>query len=90
MLPFHKCTDSDFAGFHPPAKKSQEALKEIREDPKKSLFCLDEWTDDLIIGGEEDNTEWSALEMILAPCNYIHREYNETATNDTIVKDCKP
>ena len=41
-LPYHKCTDADFAEFHPPAKRSLEALKEIREDPKKSLFCLDE------------------------------------------------
>ena len=61
ILPFHKCTDADYAGFYPPAKNSQHALKEIREDPKKGLFCLDEWTNDLFIGGDEDTPEWSRL-----------------------------
>ena len=88
ILPFHKCTDADYAGFYPPAKRSQAALKEIRENPKKSLFCLDDWADNLYIGGDESITEWSAMEMIMVPCNYIHRETNKTATSDTISESC--
>ena len=41
-LPYHKCTEADFDGFDPPSKRSHEAIKEIREDPNKSLFCLDD------------------------------------------------
>ena len=41
ILPYHKCTDADYAGFYPPAKNSLDDLKEIREEPKKNLFCLD-------------------------------------------------
>ena len=61
ILPFHKCTDADYAEFYPIAKNSQQAIKDIRKDPKKGLFCLDEWTDDLSIGGDEDTPEWSRL-----------------------------
>ena len=52
IFPYHKCTEADYAGFHPPAKRSKESLREVREDPKKSLFCLDKWTDDLFVGGD--------------------------------------
>ena len=30
ILPHHKCTDADYAGFYPPAKRHVEALNEIR------------------------------------------------------------
>ena len=26
LLPYHKCTDADYAGFYPPAKNSQKSL----------------------------------------------------------------
>ena len=28
------------------------------------------------------------LEIIMLPCNYIHIEFNKTATSDTIAKEC--
>ena len=28
-LPYHECTDADFAKFRPPAKRSRDALKKI-------------------------------------------------------------
>ena len=75
-LPYHKCTNADFAGFHHPAKRSQEALKEIKEDPKNSLFCFDVWSENLYIGGDEETTNWSTIEMTMAPCNYIREFYD--------------
>ena len=83
-LPYHKCTEADFAGFRLPAKRSQDALKEIREDPKKSLFCLDEWTENLSIGGDEETADWSTVEMTMAPCNYIRGFYDQTLPKDTV------
>jgi len=90
MLPFHKCTDADYIGFYPPAVLSNNILKEVRSDPKKSLLCLDEWTDDLFIGGDRRITEWSTIEIMLNPCNYIHSYFEETNTKDFILEECIP
>ena len=51
-LTYHECTDADFAKFRPPAKRSRDALKKNRKDQNKGLFCLDEWNENLSIGGE--------------------------------------
>ena len=59
LLPFHKCTDDDYAGFYPPAKNSVDDVKEIRSDPTKNIFCLDEYPDDLVVGGDKAITEWT-------------------------------
>ena len=74
----HKCTDADFARFRPPAKRSRDSLKEIREDRKKNLYCLDEWTENLYIGGDKETANWSTIEIALAPCNYIRGFYDLT------------
>ena len=73
MLPYHKCTDEDFSLFYPVAKKSEGEIKVIRADPKKNLFCLDKWTDDLFVGGDETGENYQTLEVLMVPCNYIHK-----------------
>jgi hypothetical protein len=88
LLPYHKCTDADFDKFYPVSQNSKDELKVTRTDPKKGLFCLDEWTDDLFVGGDEAGKDYQIVEMIMAPCNYVNREFNKTATEDTIAKDC--
>ena len=56
LVPYHKCTDADYAGFYPVAKNSESPLKAIREDPKKNLFCLDDYKD-FLIGGDSMSDE---------------------------------
>ena len=48
-------------------------MKNIRADPKKNLFCLDKWTDDLFVGGDETGKNYQTLEVLMVPCNYIHK-----------------
>ncbi len=80
MLPFHKCTDADYEEFYPVAKKSQGELKMIKTNPKKNLFCLDKWTDDLFVGGDRALAkDFQRFEVMLLPCNYIHISKNKTA-----------
>jgi len=40
-----------------------------------SFLCLD-WEDEdpYKLYGKEWDTEWEAIEVILAPCNYLHKE----------------
>ena len=89
-LPYHKCTDADFARFRQPAKRSRDSLKEIREDPNKSLYCLDEWSKNMYIGGDKETANWSTIEISLAPCNYIRGFYDKTVKKDKVSKDCIP
>ena len=56
LVPYHKCTDADYAGFYPVAKNSESPLKAIREDPKKNLLCLDDYKD-FLIGGDSMSDE---------------------------------
>ena len=57
VLPYRKCTEDDYAEFYTVATKSAPALKNIREDPKRGLYCID-WTDDLYVFGEENNPDY--------------------------------
>ena len=47
-------------------------MKNIRADPKKNLYCLDNWSDDLFVGGDEAGKNFQTLEVLMVPCNYIH------------------
>ena len=58
ILPYHKCTDADYAKFYPVAKKSKGELSAIKADPKKSLFCLDEWTEHFFVGGDDTGKDY--------------------------------
>lgn len=90
ILPYRKCTDKDYAEFNPVAKKSAPALKSIREDPKRGLYCID-WTDDLYIMGEKKNPQYQRIELLFVPCNYIHQYYGytEDSVSDECIRDIK-
>ena len=88
VLPFHKCTEDDYAEFYPVAAKSSIGLKAVKEDPNRGLYCID-WTDDLYIGGEKTNPAYQRMEMVLVPCNYIHQVdgYTEDSVSDECIRD---
>ena len=39
-LPYHDCTDADFAKFRPPAKRSRDALKEKLDKTQIRVFSV--------------------------------------------------
>ena len=71
LLPYRLCTEDDYAEFNPVATKSALALRDIREDPKRGLYCID-WTEDMYIMGESTNPDYQKIEFLFSPCNYIH------------------
>ena len=85
VLPYHECTEKDYAEFSPIASKSAPALKEIRENPKRGLYCLD-WSEDLYIFGEENNPEYQRIELLMVPCNYLHQKWGYT--EDSVSNEC--
>ena len=46
------------------------------------MFCLDWEREDIEIYGNEKNAEYSRLEVVLVPCNYVHKEYGDVS--DTV------
>ena len=76
ILPYHKCTDDDYAQFYPINPGFESELKEIRGDPARGFYCID-WSDEepyRIFGDVETSSDVEVLEAILAPCNYVHKE----------------
>ena len=54
FIPYHKCTDDDWAQFHPPSDSSREDWETVRDDPKRGFFCLD-WSKNIELYGNERN-----------------------------------
>ena len=81
VLPFHKCTDEDFAQFYPIAPLQQQRFSSLKEE--EGLYCID-WDDEnpYLIYGIEDDPEYARLDVKLAPCNEIDSDkYIDPACN---------
>ena len=85
FIPYHKCTDSDWAQFRPPATASADSWTTIKDDPKRGFYCLD-WTDDILLYGNEKNEDYQRIEVVLTPCNYLHTHLG--FEGDSIHPDC--
>ena len=85
FIPYHKCTDADWAQFYPPAESARDGWIAIRDDPKRGFFCLD-WTADYEIYGNERNDQYQRVEVVLNPCNYLHTEFGYE--EDSIDPEC--
>lgn len=45
FIPYQKCTEEDWAEFPKPNAASSDSWADIKENPKRGMFCLD-WTKD--------------------------------------------
>ena len=45
LLPYHVCTDDDFAKFYPIRQDELSKFNRIREDPDRGFLCFD-WEND--------------------------------------------
>ena len=55
VLPYHRCTDSDYDLFYPIKPAAEKSFIKLKEDPKRGFLCLD-WGpdfDDYEIFGDE-------------------------------------
>ena len=51
------------------------------------MYCLD-WTEDILLHGNERNDEYTRIEVVLNPCNYIHSHLGYEG--DRVHPDCIP
>ena len=70
IIPFHKCTEADYAEFNPILETQFEALEKRKRGD--GLWCLD-WDDEdpFLIFGQESDADYARLDFKLAPCNEI-------------------
>ena len=57
FIPYHRCTDDDWAQFYPPADSARDGWETIRDDPKRGFFCLD-WSTNIELYGNERNLQY--------------------------------
>ena len=74
VIPFHKCTEEDWLEFYEPAKGTEDQLSQVRDDPKRGMYCLDH-PENFEINGNENNSEFQYVDILVVPCNYLHTEF---------------
>ena len=47
-------------------------IRSVREDPDRGMFCIDWEKEQIEIGGYDQEENYSRLEVVLVPCNYLH------------------
>ena len=61
----------------------------MRADPNRGMYCIDWYEEEpIVIGGEYEDDYYSELDIILAPCNYVHTVGGYT--EDSVHPDCEP
>ena len=90
LLNFHKCTPSELEEFYPVDidwKASYERRR--RNNGLLDLYCI-EIDDSINISGKASSNDFQKLEIIFAPCNYIHTSFgyeDKRPVPDTCVSD---
>ena len=87
IIPYHKCTEEDWALFAPPDKSSFDTIQLIKENPERGMFCFD-YGEDYQIYGNERNQNYQRVEVIFSPCNYVHTESGYE--DDSVQPECIP
>ena len=87
ILDYHNCTEADYNEFHPVKSQSEQVLLELQTDPDRGMLCLD-WNDEepIEIIGADSNDDYTRLEVVLTPCNYIHTALGNTW--DSVHPEC--
>ena len=85
MIPFHKCTEQDWEQFLEPGKGMGDQISAVRANPKRNMYCIDNFKN-FVIYGNEKNSEYQRVEVVLVPCNYLHTQFGYT--EDSIHPDC--
>ena len=86
MIPYHICTDSDWALFPEASFSSVDTIEQIRQNPKRGMYCIDWDQADIQIYGNENNMNYQNLDIVLVPCQLLLPDIG--FTEDAIPNDC--
>ena len=63
----------------------EDQINAVRANPKRDMYCLEQF-ENFVIFGNEKNTEYQRVEIIMVPCNYLNAEFGYTG--DSIHPEC--
>ena len=78
FIDYHICTEQDYEKFYPISEENQKNFNSTKDSPDRGFLCID-WKEEepYLIYGKEESADYEFLEVILAPCNYVHKEISE-------------
>ena len=85
LHPISKCSAEKLSQFSPVAQKSRDKFKKITEDENRGLYCVNP-VEDLVVQGEKSNDDYTRVEILFVPCNYIHSHLGYT--EDFVSPEC--
>ena len=88
FIPYHICTEDDYAQFSPPAPEAVGLLNSMKSKEKRGLYCID-WEaqgEELEVWSVEDDANYQRWEYVLHPCNYVHAEFGDVG--DSVGEEC--
>lgn len=83
-ISFHECTESDYAGFNPIAEEQKGDIDAIKS---RGLFCLDDFEEDLALGGSGSSPFFRQIAFLWYPCNVQSGVIFDVLDN-TVSEDC--
>ena len=86
-LPYHRCTEEDYAQFYPVSADSQALFADIRADEKRGFYCIDAWEEEDLELGLTQYNHASLIDIIVAPCNLIEPT-EQSFKNDIVTDEC--
>lgn len=68
---------------------SAPGLEQVRHSETRGFYCLDEWPDDMLLGGDKTAQTYRRLEVIYSSCNYIHSHvgYQDDFVSEECITD---
>ena len=87
FVPYHKCTEEDYAQFYPVVEDSEKRVNDIRTDETRGFYCIDWEKEDLTLGISKTGAV-NYLDIMLVPCNYMGKA-ELGLTKDDIPDGCE-
>ena len=68
LLPTYKCTDDDYAKFHPPQKRAQDRVDRLRK--ANGFYCIDWRNADMRLYGDKSiGRNYNQIDIMAVPCH---------------------
>lgn len=84
LVPFHDCTEEDYAQFYPVNEQSRIPLKAVQERVGRGLYCVDKDIDLNVYG--KSPGDYQFVEILFLPCNVIVDD--DYGFKDSVSNEC--
>ena len=87
-LDFHDCSHYELEAFPEPSSSSRSSFEKIKTDEKRGFKCLDAKDyNRLAFQNAQAEGDYTRLQLLFVPCNFLREGSNETVSDECIYKD---